>query len=314
MKETKSTPAVQVRQSKPITEQIEYKIVSDRKINLTSELAYKFLEMETFSGERQVNDNHVQHLFDEFCSGRFMWEQVTIGICRVGDKAYRVNGQHSCWLRVNIKDGKDTSCIVRELVYEVPDENNLRMLYSTFDQGKSRSNAHNFKVMMMDKSAARDIRASYLGPLATGLKLWLWEERRHIRAKSGAADLSILIGDQYGQLFKTVGMFYQANIPQYPTLKRASIIAALFATFEASANKAQEFWSVVVSGLGLTEKTDARYMLRKFIDTHSHHISEGKTPVSQEEMFRVCIQAWNRWRKNEPVLSLRATEKRVKAV
>lgn len=313
MKAEKKLPNITVRQTKPIAEQIQYEIVSDRKINLTAEIAYKFLEMEVFQGERQVNDTHVQHLFDEYCAGRFMWEQCTIGICRVGDVAYRVNGQHTCWMRVNIKD-KDLVCTVRELVYVVPDEHNLRMLYSTFDQGKSRSQAHNFKVMMTGKASTKEIRPSSMGWLGNGIKLWLWEDRKGERSAVTASDLSILIGEQYSQLFETVGIYFQARRNDYHQIKRAAVAGAMFASFNASAAKAREFWDAIVDGIGYTDKTDARYMLRKFLDTHGHNISEGATAVTQEEMYRICIQAWNRWRRNEPVMSLRTTDKRVKAI
>lgn len=302
-----------VRQNKAKAEQIEYKIVSDHKINLTQDLAYRFLEMKTFTGERAVNENHVQHLYDEWCQGRFMWEQCTIGICRVGDVAYRVNGQHTCWLRANITD-KDVDCTVRELVYKVPDEHNLRLLYSTFDQGKSRSQSHNFKVMMMGKSSTQEINPSVLSHLANGIKMWLWEDRKRERTKVTASELSILISEQYSKLFQMVGLYFQARYPNYVAVKRAAAIGAMFATYNASPAKAKEFWDAIIDGLGFTGKTDARYLLRKFMDTHGHHISEGSTAVTQEEMYRICVQAWNRWRNGEEVSALRSTDKRVKAI
>ena len=56
---------------------LKYKIISDEEINLTKAKAYEFLELKSFSGERAVREQHVQFLFDEYTSSRFLWQTTS---------------------------------------------------------------------------------------------------------------------------------------------------------------------------------------------------------------------------------------------
>jgi len=101
-------------------------------------------------------------------------------------------------------------------------------------------------------------------------------------------------------------------------MKRAGVVAALFATFDKLGGKAAEFWDPVANGLGISEKTDPRYMLREYLNTHGQ--SKGARAVASTTMFvgaedtyRICISAWNKWRTGEKQSRTYQTlEKRVK--
>lgn len=305
-----------VKPSSGIAEKLVCDIVTDRKINLTIEKAYQFLELDTFQGERQVNERHVQALYNAFSSGRFMWEHVNIAICNCEGKTYRLNGQHTCWMRVNAP--KDIDAMVREITYSVKDEAALRALYSTFDQNKQRTPGHIMKALLVGTPVAADVWPSIIGILSAGLKFWLYE-----KAKSGTAltvtvpDIAQIITFKYPDLFKQVGLFMQSQYDTYIPSRRKSVIAAMFATFSASPPKAVEFWRPVCEALGFAGKDDARWQLRRFLDTHrvsSKGTASSGNICNEEDLYRICINAWNKWRKGEAVQSLRPTDKRLKAV
>lgn len=306
----KNAPAVKVKPASGIAEKLDYEIASDRRINLTREKAYAFLELATFQGERQVNERHVQALYNAFNAGRFMWEHVLIALCECEGKVYRINGQHTCWMRVNID--KDEEAPVREMVYKVKDEAALRAVYSTFDQNKQRTPGHVMKALLVGTPEVAEIWPSQIGQLAAGLKMHLYEGRGE---NISVPDMAEIVSHESNDLFKQVGVFYQAQYDNYINIRRKACIAALFATFAAAPQKAYEFWTPICEQLGFTGKDDLRYKLRRFIDEHkmSRSFSTGMM-VCDEDLYRICINAWNKWRKGEAVTNLRTTDKRVKAV
>lgn len=316
-KTKQKTPAVTVRPALDIADQLDYEIVSDHKVKFTRARAFEFLELETFQGERQVNERHVQFLYNQWSSGRFMWDHVLIGICRYQDKFYRINGQHTCWLRVNIEEDFFSKLghvpLVREITYQVKQEDGLRGLYATFDQNKTRTQNHMVQALVLGTVATSDIWPSIISKLSQGLRMLLYPEP-HERVLCGATEMAAYIEGKHAQLFKLVGLFVQQHYTECGWIRRSPVVAAMFSTFAANPEKSQEFWSPVFSGLGLEIKGDPRYQLRKFMETHRQSIKSEMMPVSAEDSYRICILAWNKWRNGDICQSgLRSTDKRQKA-
>lgn len=312
-------PQIKVKGVPILTEKLQYETIYDRKLDLTFDRACKFLEMDTFEGERQVNENHVQTLFKAHCNGEFIWEHVEIGTCRVKsipDKVFRVNGQHTSWLRISLGEKYSDPCMVREVLYEVKDERDLRRLYCTFDQNKPRTAGHSFRALITGSRMATDIAISQANKLAAGFRLWLYEYGSIPFRTATAGDLAAIAMDKHPALFSTVGIFMRpAVVSQYVPMKRAACIAALFATFDVNVEKAGDFWMPICSGLGLQTKNDPRYQLKRFLETHGHNAKTGgDILISSEDLYRICIQAWNHWRKGNPVERLITTNKRYKAI
>ncbi len=310
VQEDQDKPTVTVKPASGIALKLDYDIDSDRRINLTHDKAVAFLELDTFQGERNVNERHVQRLYNAFASGRFMWEHVIIATCKCDGKLYRVNGQHTCWMRLNAP--KDAEAPVREIVYSVSDEHGLRDIYATFDQNKSRTSGHIMKALLIGNGSSTDLWPSKVGEYAMALRFWLypWEA-----SELSVQDVAQLIESKYSDLFNQVGLFYQEKYDSYKNIRRKPVMAAMFATFESAPRLAVEFWNPVCDAIGFTSKEDARWHLRRFLDTHSEsRKSSTMKTVPTEDFYRVCIAAWNRWRKGEKVQSLRPTDKRLKAV
>lgn len=295
----------------PMAPPVEYKIVSDKRVYLTKNRAEEVLNLEVFPGERDVRENHVQMLYNEAIAGRFMWHHVIIGIAKCGEHTYRVNGQHTCWMRYLLPDEYDGyNCSVREIVYEVETLDQVRDLYSTFDRNAPRTTGHIARVLLMDSQATSGVAMGLINRVTAGFRLWKFETDWAIA--NNPAEVITMIETQFAALFNTVAKFMYRFSNEINWIRRSSVLAAMFATFEKAPQKAVEFWEPVCSGLGLNESTDPRYHLRKYLDATSHTTStKGKTAVSQEEAYRVCVQAWNRWRSGEKVSTLRSTEKRV---
>lgn len=308
----KDTPAVSVRAPAGFAKPLECQIVSDTEIKLTQEKAKEILGLSTFQGERIVNDRHVQTLFNAWSSGRFMWEHVTLGLCECEGKTYRVNGQHTCWLRANINSNVDPT--VRCVTYKVKNQEALRSLYATFDRNKTRSYGHIFKASLVGLPVARDVWPSVISHLGSGLRFWLYAHDSSEVRNVTPEDMVGLVENKFPDLFKKVAMFFQSKYDGFKPIRRRAAIAAIFATFDVAPVKALEFWDVVADGIGYKGKSDPRWHLRRYIEAHTSTKIANKSWVADERWYRTSISAWNKWRKNETVTHLKPTDSRVKPI
>jgi hypothetical protein len=298
---------------------LKYKIETENEIDFTKKKAFEFLEMKTFEGERTIREHHVQFLFDEWSSGRFLWHNVTLAAARLNGDLYRINGQHTCWMRVNIPDKAEPISThgVTERIYSVESGEQLRNLYSAFDRAAPRSVGHIQKVMMMDTKATQDIPPSLINKLTSAFKVFFSEDWR--RANVNPSSLSGIINQSYCQLFNLVGQFVRLHYEESHNCRRAAVIAAMFSTFEKNIKASEEFWVPVWSNIGHTSKTDPRYKLRVFIDSHTQKPRTSsvsynmESHIATETLYRVCVNTWNRWRDGSEVATVRTTDKRVKA-
>lgn len=311
-KNNKAGPAIKVKDHTLLANELDYEVVSDRQIKFTEARAQEFLELPIFQGERSATDRHVQFLYDQWSTGRFVWEQVQIGLCILGGKTYRINGQHTCWMRWNIGSKLKEEPQVRETTYRVKTEEALRALYCTFDRNKPRSSGHSLKALLVGQRCTDGLWSTTIGNLAIGLRMWRFGDTDQA-SRMTAEDMAVLVTEQYPDLFLSTGRLFQELYDSFNAIRRTGVIAALFATMESQPNKAHEFWGPVATGLNLTEKTDARYALRKWL-TETTRGAAHKTISTPEETYRVCINAWNKWRKSQPMSVVRATEERVKAI
>lgn len=316
-------PAVKVKTvGTPVAESLRYRLISDEMINLTRSKAFEILEYDTFSGERPVREHHVQSLYNEWLAGRFLWHQAMVAFGVVLERKenqnvphiYRLNGQHTCWMRVNIPKDKEpkSPCKVRQLAYECQDMDGLREIYSVIDRNSPRTNSHITKVLLADASSCAGIPLSYFNHLISGMRLWLFEGQWDRKFKGNPQEMSALIQGKYKDLFHIVGIFFQTKYTEWPSIRRSGVVAALFATFQKAGGEAAEFWDKVCNGLGFETKTDPRYQLRIFCDQHTTNPALGNNAVSAEDLYRISINLWNKWRQGQPVNVVRTTETRGK--
>lgn len=292
-----------------ISDKLEYKIITDADINLTEEEAVKFLELESFEGERAVRDRHVQFLYDEYNSGRFLWHNVILASAELEGKRYRINGQHTCWMRFGIP-AKDApkECIVRWMHYKVNTGEQLRALYCVFDRGAPRTPGHLSKVILLGGEAAHGIAPSYIPKLVSGYALWT-EQSQSRRATQNVSEITAKIEKAHPELFSAVASFFVEHYDYGVIIRRNSVIASMFATFDRVVKPSLEFWGPVFTGIGFEQTDDPRYVLKNWLETHGHSsayagISKSAI-VPVEGAHRLCINAWNHWRSGNKINALK---------
>ncbi len=291
---------------------LKYKTAYDKEIEFTKKAAFDFLELKTFEGERAVRERHVQFLFDEWSAGRFLWPNIILASARLGDTEFRINGQHTCWMRVNVPERNEPLKVeIRKMIYTVATEEQLRTLYSVFDRGAPRTIGHISRVLLGGGSASRGVPPSLINQLIAGFKLHFSIKSHASRAMS-PNEWCGLIENNHAELFGIVGHYLRSHCDTAVWSKRAAVVGAMFSTFEKNVQGSDEFWKPVFDGINLTAKTDARWQLRHYLETHGSRTVGGNIYAEAEEMYCVCLTQWNHWRAGEPVSNVKSVTARPK--
>lgn len=292
----------------------KYAVLLDRMIKLDHDHAFKYCDLPIFEGERQITDPHVQLLYDRMKRGSFNPNLVVIAACEFAGVTYKINGQHTCWAIVNMPPS--FSMRVREIKYAVTSEENLKSVYSMFDQNLARTEGHLTKVRLVNTDVTAGLRSSLINLLSSGLKYWLFEAKQD-RSRHKDEEVAML-ARLHKETFRNVGFMIQDNGDMIGNIKRQPVVAAMMATFDKMPRGAADFWQPTIDGLNLTDKNDPRWRLKKYLeDSGLGTSSRGSTrkPVSPEAMYRVCILAWSKWRREEESRgSLRPTIRRVRPI
>jgi hypothetical protein len=299
---------------------LKFDVLSDETVTLDSDKSAEYIDLPIFPGEREVTDNHVQTLFDEMKKGTFNPMLVILSTAGFNGVTYKINGQHTCWAVVYMAEQKKGfSMKVREIRYKVTTEEQLKLLYASYDRLKARSDTHVSKVFLVGTAATDGIWNSVIASVVGGFRFWHVESENE-RKRIAPEQLAATIQKEFTELFRTVAKYVQDH--HNDTLaKKQPIIAAMFATFQKVPTKANDFWQPVMDGLNMNSKTDPRYVLRETMlkagikPTRKTGEGREKRLMSSEEMYRLCISAFNKWRKGEEAhAALRTTKERLKPV
>lgn len=291
-------------------ESLDKQVISKRSVTLNAQYAERHIDLPRFRGERPVSESHVQFLRDEMAAGNFNEDIVTLATAELNGTTYAINGQHTCWAVVSMPG--DYAIKVQEIRYRVNSQEQLRKLYATFDRLMARSDQHITQIHLVDMPEVAGVAPSVVKLLVPGFKFWQFENDRE-RGRYSPEQIATLIRTQYGDTFRRVAKFWSEK--NSPHLKRAPVFAAMFAIFDRwKTDQPVEFWTAVADGIAIESKTDSRYRLREFLNSISMRASETKKRVvATEDVYRISVTAWNKWRAGEPVLAaLRAPADRPK--
>lgn len=313
---TPTTPIPEIDVSLVKARQIkmfDYKLLSERKEPFTEKLAIKFLEMETFVGERALRESHVHFLLQEAKRGRFLNSITNLAscVCLWDGKERRLNGQHTCWMKTFMEEKWQP--LVTVLRFEAKTEDDFRALYASFDRGTPRSNANVVNGRLLGTTEFASISQRNLSALAAGLRVWLAPPP----SKGLAVDEVIdqMQGKHY-RLAMQVGGFLETITPQSAAhmYRRAPVIGAMFATFDKAVSDSVTFWTIVRDGSPVQDHPAAclmKWLMRCAINSTDSNTSGPK--VGREEMYKCCVNAWNVYRRGDKLKIIRCPEQRVAA-
>jgi hypothetical protein len=292
---------------------IDYKIIRSDLIPFTLELATRFIEMATFVGERHLKSKHVDYLVSEAKDGKFLCAEAGLASCYCcWDKIERrLNGQHTSWMRTYMPANWQPT--IRVTKYSAPTEDDYRSLYATFDSHKSRTSGEKTIVVLLGADGFEDIRQTrVLQDLKAGMGLWIGGQGGG-KNRLSFDNILDLMKDKHYKTVIEVGRYVQAlNYCSAPHMvQRAPVVAAMYATFSKNISESIEFWTMVKDG-GCP--THPAVVLNKYLHRTTLHkmgvIKSSSNRATSEEMFRICIVAWNAFRNKNDIKQLRMPEHR----
>lgn len=296
----------------PSMAKLKATVTSDKTVTLDHQKAIAYLDLPIFPGEREVADSSVQLLYDEMRKGTFNSLLVILSSAVLSGVRYKINGQHTCWAVLAMPPS--FSLQVREIEYRTTNDEQLKLLYSTYDRLRARSDTHITKIFLAGTPLTEGLWMSEIPRLVSALGLWNLNDNQ--RRRVSPEQMITAIQRDHSEVFRRVALYRQNNF-QAPPVKRQPVIAAMFATFEKLPTKAEEFWQPVLDGTHLSSKMDPRWQLRDLLNSTSIRGSQSTARagriMSAEDLYRTCLLAWNKWRKDEPVrVSLRVPAERLK--
>lgn len=302
-----------------------YALVSSEEIPFTLQLAMQHLQTEAFIAEREIDNQHLTYLKQDAMDGWFGFERASLdlGFCEWDKKWRRLNGQHTAWMRVDLDDPKSGSgkainwkkIKIRVNKYRLKTEDDFRRLYATFDRGKPRSAGHVTAARLLGREKFAGLTKRDLNCLVAAVRFYRYPRNIAGSERIRADEVIDRVENQEYRLVRVVADYCaDLTYKQCPHMaKRVPVVAAMLATFEKAVKPSIEFWDKVRHGGG--SATDPSTVLMKFlyqVSCRSDTTLSREKAVSREELYRICLVAWNAFRQGRPVKVLRCPDKRPK--
>jgi hypothetical protein len=270
---------------------------------LTREIAKQFAEMTPSPTERDLNPQRLRMLQNKAENGElvtFHWATA-----KLGDKRLRMNGQHSSTMLTGLNGEFPEGLYVHLDDYEVDDEIGLAALFRQFDDRKSGRSASDvagaYQGLFPDLQPVPKAIAK-LG--VEGIGWW----RRFVE---GAPVPS---GDDLYKMFHEpgihpflvwLGSLFSIKTPE---LRKAQVVAAMYATFNANQAEAERFWERVAAGGMEYEDNHPTTILDAWLKA----AKEGtlKDELKPAQFYQGCIYAWNAYREEKPIKDIKADTKK----
>jgi len=283
---------------------VGFKLVSAQSVPLTKELAKEFNAMAPSPTERGIDPKRLKHLEEKARHGQlvtFHWSRA-----KYKGKAIRMNGQHSSTMLCQLNGDFPNGLFAHIDDYEVDSEKDLALLFRQFDDRKSSRNT-------LDISGAYQGLVDVLREVdRKSAKMAIEGITWYLRVVEGVPGLPS--GDDVYQQFNEtryhtfiqwIGDLFNIKTPE---MKRTHIVASMYATFIANEAEARRFWEQVARGGQPYEDKDATTALSAwYIKVKNREMREPPKPA---EMYQAGIFAWNAYRSEKPVTSLKTDTKK----
>ncbi len=277
---------------------------TETKIILNAKKAHWLLEeIEPFVADRRLSKPHVAKLVSEMQEGHFMPEITTIMVARLNGTCYRLNGQHTATAVLEMAEKDEDFALpgVTLIIFTVSDEFELRKLYSRIDRGAARTNKDVTTSLLAGTPEFSSVSPRVLRLLPVGLAFMKFEDsnkRKLYAGETGALDAQ----DEFLGLSQRIAAFMDSldyRAFHHGHMFRGTVVAALYATFAVDEEDAGQFWHAVATGVGFESETEPAARLRqtlKNISVGGGMSERGKNRLSSEEVYRMCLHVWNRYR------------------
>jgi hypothetical protein len=224
---------------------------------------------------------------------------------KFGDKEYRMNGQHSSLVLAELNGQFPQGLTVHLDTFEVANTDELALLFRQFDNRKSGRTP-------TDVSGAyqglypelRDIPRS-AAKLAVEGAAWYDRKIEGLPAPSGDDAYTLFGKRSLHSFIKFVGEVFSVKTPE---LRRQTIVAAMYGTFEKNEAEARKFWMEVSRGGVEFEDNHPTTVLDTFLK--SVFEDKKKWDLKSASLYQASVYAWNAYRENKAITSVKYDTKK----
>jgi hypothetical protein len=226
-------------------------------------------------------------------------------VAKVGDKEYRVNGQHSSAVLCELNGHFPQNLRVHLDTYEVDSTEALGLLFRQFDSRKSGRTPNDVSgayqglypdLADVSRSAAK---------LAVEGTAWYRKKVEGLPAPSGD-DIYTLFGEKpLHEFIRWVGDVFSIKTPE---LRRQTIVAAMFGTFDSNEAEARKFWKEVSRGGVEFEENHPTTILDTFLKSIIE--DKKKLELKQPHFYQASVYAWNAYREGKTISNVKYDTKK----
>jgi hypothetical protein len=275
-----------------------FRLLKAETIPLTKGLAEKFQRMPASPTERELNPLRIKGLKLKAELGHlitFNWAMVNFG-----KEQYRMNGQHSSAMLLELEGPFPDNLFAHVDTYEIDSQEDLASLFRQFDN-------------RISSRSEKDVAGAYQG---------LWAELHTVpkpNAKLAAEGVALYLqrieksigklatsDDKYAVVFnlKETHPFIiwmgELLTTKTPELRYASVIAAIYATYQADVDKAVEFWTETARGGAMYINNAPTFILSEWLRKYHEHKNMRQT-MQPLNYYQGCIWAWNNFMKGKTI-------------
>jgi hypothetical protein len=280
-----------------------FRLVKSETKPLTLDMAERFRNLMPSPTERGFDEARAKMLREKTAAGQliaFNWATA-----KLGDKEYRMNGQHSSAVLCELDGSFPDGLKVHLDSYEVDDKEGLALLFRQFDNRKSgRTPTDVAGAYQGLYEALKDVPRS-AAKLAVEGANWYRRAVEGLPAASGD-DVYTLFGDTSLHSFvRWIGEVFSVKTPE---LRRMMIVGAMYGTFVTNETEARKFWREVSRG-GV-----------EFEDNHPTTVLDGfykaiiedkkKLDLKPANLYQAAVYAWNAFREDKTISNVKFDTKK----
>jgi hypothetical protein len=280
-----------------------FELINSETKPLTRELAERFKAMSPSPTERAFDPTRARMLREKAEAGQFI--NCNWAIAKLGDIEYRMNGQHSSSVATEVDEQLLQGRNVHIDTYKVDDTDALALLFRQFDNRKSGRTP-------TDVSGAyqglypelRDISRD-AAKFAVEGAAWYEKKVEGLPAPSGD-DVYTLFGKK--SLHKFIRWIGEVFSVKTPELRRQTIVAAMYGTFDKNEAEARRFWTDVSRGGVQYEDNHPTTVLDTFLKSVIEE--KKKWDLKSANLYQASVYAWNAYRENKTITSVKYDTKK----
>jgi len=200
-----------------------------------------------------------------------------------------------------------TNSVVHMDEYKVEDWEGLALLFQQFDAGKSSRSAED--VAGAYKGLHRKLDELDVKLAKQGIDGIAWYRSTVVGAPvpKGHLRYELLNNEALWPFLLYLPQVFNMKTPE---MRNNYVVAAMFATHEASTIAAEEFWKQVAIGGDVTTNNHPTKTLDDWLQAVKTQTDRAKKPKPYQ-VYQGCIQAWNAYRQKKPVASIKIMKRNV---